>query len=68
MPLDQPFRVGTGLQYAPTNQASIGVTYECVNFGDTDFDRDRGPLSGRPQGNYSTNEIHFFNVTLSWKL
>jgi hypothetical protein len=24
-------------------------------------------LAGTLQGNYSTNEIHFFNATLGWK-
>ena len=64
--LDQQFRVGTGLQYALTEKATIGAAYEYVNLGEADIDRDRG-LSGHLQGNYSTNEIHFFNVTLSWK-
>ncbi len=68
LPLDQQFRVGTGVQYALTDQATIGAAYEYLNLGEGDIDRDRGPLSGHLQGNYSTNEIHFFNVTLSWKL
>lgn len=68
LPLDQQFRVGTGVQYALTEKATVGAAYEYVNLGDADIDRNRGPLSGRLQGNYSTNEIHFFNVTLSWKL
>ncbi len=39
---------------------------EYLNLGDADLDRDSGPLSGRIEGDYATNEIHFLNVTLGW--
>src|SRR5512132_1644258 len=48
-------------------EATIGAAYEYLNLGEADLDRERGPLAGRIQGNYATNEIHFFNATLSWK-
>src|SRR5512144_1604281 len=67
LPLDQQVRVGTGVQYALNDRATIGAAYEYLNLGEADIDRERGPLAGRIQGNYSTNEIHFFNATLSWK-
>ena len=66
LPLDQQVRVGTGVQYALNDRATIGAAYEYLNLGEADIDRERGPLAGRIQGNYSTNEIHWFNVTLSW--
>ena len=67
LPLDQQVRVGTGVQYALNERMTIGAAYEYLNLGEADLDRERGPLAGRLQGNYSTNEIHFFNATLSWK-
>ena len=67
LPLDRQVRVGTGVQYALNERATVGAAYEYLNLGDADLDRDRGPLAGRLQGDYSTNEIHFFNATLSWK-
>jgi long-chain fatty acid transport protein len=67
LPLDQQFRVGTGVQYALTDHATVGAAYEYLNLGEADLNRERGPLVGRVQGNYATNEIHFFNATLNWK-
>ncbi len=67
MPLDRQIRVGTGVQYALNERATLGAAYEYLNLGDADLERSR-PLAGTLQGDYSTNEIHFFNATLSWKL
>ncbi|MBK8174555.1 MAG: outer membrane protein transport protein [Rhodospirillales bacterium] len=66
LPLDQQVRVGTGLQYALNERMTIGGAYEYVNLGEADISRSK-PLGGTIHGNYSTNEIHFFNATLSWK-
>ena len=66
LPLDQQIRVGTGVQYALNDRVTIGTAYEYLNLGEADISRNR-PLAGTLQGNYSTNEIHFFNATLSWK-
>jgi opacity protein-like surface antigen len=66
LPLDQQVRVGTGVQYALNERMTIGAAYEYLNLGEADIDRSK-PLAGTLQGNYSTNEIHFFNATLSWK-
>jgi long-chain fatty acid transport protein len=56
-----------GVQYALDERMTIGTAYEYLNLGEADLDRERGPLPGRIEGNYATNEIHFINVTLSWK-
>lgn len=66
LPLDQQVRVGTGLQYAVNERMTIGGAYEYLNLGEADIDQQR-PLAGTLKGNYSTNEIHFFNATLSCK-
>ncbi len=65
MPLDRQIRVGTGLQYALNERATVGVAYEYLNLGDADLSRSK-PLAGTLQGDYSSNEIHFFNATLNW--
>jgi long-chain fatty acid transport protein len=66
LPLDQQFRVGTGVQYAFSERLTLGVAYEYLNLGEANVSRSR-PLAGTLEGNYSTNEIHFFNTTVSWK-
>ncbi len=38
----------------------------CDHLDEADISRSK-PLGGTIQGNYSTNEIHFLNATLSWK-
>ncbi len=68
LPLDRQYRIGTGVQYALSDVLSLGGAYEYANLGDASINRSRGPLAGTLQGDYSTNEVHFFNVTVSWKL
>ena len=41
--------------------SAVGTAYEYLNLGEADISRSR-PLPGTIQGNYSTNEIHFFNA------
>jgi long-subunit fatty acid transport protein len=66
LPLDQQVRVSTGVQHAFNERMTVGAAYEYLNLGEADLNRQR-PLAGTLQGNYSTNEIYFFNATLSWK-
>jgi len=66
LPLDQQIRVGTGVQYALNERMTVGTAYEYLNLGEANISRSR-PLAGTLHGNYSTNEIHFFNATMSWK-
>jgi long-chain fatty acid transport protein len=66
VPLDQQFRIGTGVQYS-FNQATVGVAYEYMNAGDANLDVERGPLAGRLEGDYKSNDFHFFAVNLSWR-
>ena len=68
LPLDQQYRIGTGIQYTLSDVLTLGGAYEYLNLGNADINRSRGPLAGTLQGDYSTNEVHFFNVTLNWKL
>lgn len=68
LPLDRQYRIGTGVQYALNDAMTLGGAYEYLNLGSADINRSRGPLAGTLQGDYSTNEVHFFNVTLNWRL
>jgi hypothetical protein len=38
----------------------------CLNLDSADIERSK-PLAGTLKGDYSTNEIHWFNVTVGWK-
>jgi long-chain fatty acid transport protein len=70
--LDHPwrdqFRIGTGLQYGIDEKITVGGAYQYMNAGDADLDVERGPLAGRLQGDYKSNEFHIFALSLSWRL
>jgi long-chain fatty acid transport protein len=68
VPLDQQFRLGTGVQYSFNDKVTAGAAYQYMNAGDADLDVDRGPLAGRLQGDYKSNDFHIFAVNLSWRL
>jgi long-chain fatty acid transport protein len=67
LPLDRQYRIGTGIQYALSDVLTLGGAYEYWNLGNASLNRSRGPLAGTIQGEYSSNEVHFFNVTANWK-
>ena len=46
---------------------SLGLAYEYLNLGDASMSRDRGPVAGKLDGKYSTNEVHFVDFTISYK-
>jgi hypothetical protein len=50
-----------------TDCARPAASYEYMNAGDADLDRERGPLAGRIQGDYQSNDFHFFNVNFGWR-
>jgi hypothetical protein len=60
LPLDQQFRLSTGLQYSVNDRITVGAAlqrlaelcgvpapYEYMNGGDADIDVERGPLARR---------------------
>ena len=67
IPLDQQYRLGTGVQYSFNDNTTVGVGYEYMNAGDASLDRNRGPLAGRIQGDYKSNDFHFVSVNLIWR-
>jgi long-chain fatty acid transport protein len=68
VPLDQQYRLGTGLQYSFNEKVTVGAAYQYMNGGDADLDVERGPLAGRLQGDYKSYDFHFFALNLSWRL
>jgi long-chain fatty acid transport protein len=67
LPMDEQFRIGTGVQYSFNDNITVGAAYEYMNGGDNDIDVERGPLAGRLQGDYESFDFHFFAVNLIWR-
>jgi len=67
LPLDRQIRYALGAQYEWDDDLTFGFAYEYLDAGDAKIDQFRGPLAGRLEGEYDTNEIHFFAFNLSWK-
>jgi long-chain fatty acid transport protein len=67
LPLDQQFRIGTGVQYSFNDNVSIGAAYQYMNGGDAALDVQRGPLTGRLEGDYKSFDVHFFALSLIWR-
>lgn len=62
--VDRQIRVSGGAQYHWDDDLVLGAAYTYFNGGDAEIDQTRGPLAGRLQGEFSSNEIHFFNFTI----
>jgi len=67
LPLDRQIRYALGAQYDWDEDITFGVAYEYLDAGDAEIDQFRGPLAGRLEGEYDTNEIHFFAFNMSWE-
>ncbi len=67
LPLDQQYRLGTGIQYSFNDNLTVGLAYEYMNGGDANLDRERGPLAGRIQGDYQSYDVHFVALNLNWR-
>jgi long-chain fatty acid transport protein len=66
--MNQQYRIGTGIQYSFNDKVTVGAAYQYLNAGDADLDVERGPLAGRLEGDYKSNDFHFFALNLSWRL
>lgn len=67
LPLDAQYRFGTGIQHDLTDSVTVGVAYQLMYSSDADLDVDRGELSGRVAGDYSSYYFNFVNATLVWR-
>ena len=68
LPLDRQLRYGTGVQYEINKDFVLGIANEVLDGSDAPYDVRRGPLSGRVQGDFSSNIIDFLGINLVWKL
>ena len=68
LPTDDSWRYGIGGTYAYSETLEFSAGYEIVWFGDVDTDVNRGPLAGQISGTYEDYVIHFFSVSVNWKL
>lgn len=68
LPTGDSWRYGIGGTYAYSETLEFSAGYEIVWFGDVDTDVNRGPLAGQISGTYEDYAIHFFSVSVNWKL
>jgi len=67
LPLDRQIRYAVGAQYDWDDDIAFGFAYEYLDAGDAKIDQFRGPLAGRLEGEYDTNEIHFLAFNVIWR-
>jgi long-chain fatty acid transport protein len=67
LPMDEQFRIGTGIQYSFNDNITVGAAYEYMNGGDNNIDVERGPLAGRLEGDYKSFDFHFFALNAIWR-
>ena len=65
--LDRQFRISGGILVDLRPDFSLGFAYTYWNLGPNRIDEFKGPLAGRLEGHFTTNDVHIFNVSLIWK-
>jgi len=65
--LDRQFRISGGILVDLRPDFSLGLAYTYWNLGPNRLDEFKGPLAGRLEGHFTTNDVHIFNVSLIWK-
>ena len=68
LPLDRQIRFGVGVTWDVTDDYTLTFAYEYANLGRANLDLTRGPLAGTLQGDYQTNSLNVFEVTVSHRL
>jgi long-chain fatty acid transport protein len=68
LPLDQQFRVGVGVHWDVTDDYTLTFAYEYAHLGSNPINQTRGPLAGTLQGDYQTNSLNVFEVTVNHRL
>jgi long-chain fatty acid transport protein len=62
LPVDQQFRFAAGVQYDVNADYTIGFAYEYASLGGADINTTR--RTGTVQGDYETNSLNVFNLTV----
>ena len=65
LPVDEQFRVGVGVQYAVTEDYTLGAAYEYASLGSAPINTTRGALSGTLQGDYQINSLNVFALPVT---
>jgi len=65
LPVDQQFRFAGGVEYAVTDDYTLGLAYEYASLGSAPIDTTRNQRAGTLQGDYSTNSLNVISLTVS---
>lgn len=68
MPIGEAWRFGLGAQYLMNADVTLGFAYELAYAGDMKVDQNRGPLAGRISGEYGDTILHYWVLSLQYKL
>ena len=68
MPIGEVWRCGLGAQYLINADVTLGFAYELAYAGDMKVDQNRGPLAGRISGEYGDTILHYWTLSLQYKL
>jgi len=67
LPLDRQYRYATGIEYAWDKDISVAFDYTFIDAGKSEINQNRGPLAGHIVGEYDTNYINAFGLSMNWK-
>ncbi len=67
LPLDRQIRYGTGIEYSVSKNLDLGCSYEYIDAGKSKVNQNRGPLAGNIVGQYDTNYISAFGLSMNYK-
>ena len=63
LPMDRQIRAGIGLEYALIKKATLGLSYEYINFGNANINNTS--TTGTLAGNYTRNYANVFQASLN---
>lgn len=68
VPVGAIWRFGLGAQYLVSSNLTLGLAYEAAFAGDLPVDQERGQLAGRIAGEYGNTILHYWALSLQYKL
>ena len=68
LPTGDSWRYALGGTYAYSETLAFSAGYEIIWFGDTELDVERAIPGSQVSGTYETYAIHFFSLSVNWKL
>jgi long-chain fatty acid transport protein len=67
LPLDQTWRVATGIQYDWNQNLTLGFAYEYMNLGSANLSKTGSLIVGDLVGDYSPNMVNVINLNVIYK-